>query len=449
MNAVLLQNVRLTDPAAGVDGVCDVLVGGDRVRAVATALSPADGRDALRAGGAESVRVTVVQGEGLWLWPGLVDGHVHLREPGFTHKETIRTGTEAAAAGGFTTVICEPNTDPPPDTVERVRALRDVIRQDALVRVGIKAAMTVGRHGRRPVDVAALAAEPDVAALSDDGDPVVDADLMADLCRRAAHCGALLTPHCEDSPRGLDALTAGAKAGFVPGEPYANEARYVERDLALAARAGCRIHFSHVSLARTVGAIVRARAREGGCSATFEVTPHHLLLCADDYASGDAPRVCPPIRSAEDRDALRRAVADGSVDAIATDHAPHTAREKAAGASGLLGLETALGLVLTHLVGKDGISPSDAVRLMSLGPARIFRLPAGALTDGSPADMVLIDPGWEWTVDADAFRSRSRNTPFAGWRLRGKAVATYVGGREVWAESAFEARKTAGTEDAP
>ncbi len=448
MNAVLFQNVHLTDPAAGVDGVRDVLVVGNHVRRVATAISPADARAAAAGHGVPASRLVVVQGEGLWLWPGLVDGHVHLREPGFTHKETIRTGTTAAAAGGFTTVVCEPNTEPPADTVARVRELRDRIRRDAVVHVCIKAAMTVGRRGREPVDVAALAAEPGVVALSDDGDPIVGAELMSDLCRRAAECGALLTPHCEDSPRALEALSAGADAGFPPGEPYANEAHYVARDLVIATRRGCRIHFSHVSLAQTVRSIVKARTGGADRIITFEATPHHLLLCTDDFAPGDVPGVNPPIRGAGDRDVLRRAVSEGALDAIATDHAPHTAEEKAGGASGLLGLETALGLVLTHLVGANGIAPADAVRLMSLGPARVFGLPAGTLAAGSPADMVLIDPVREWTVDPAAFCSKSRNTPFAGWRLQGKAVATYAGGRQAWAERAFEARKTDRAEDA-
>ena len=446
MNAVLFQNAHLTDPAAGVDGVRDLLVVGGHVRHVSTSISVAEARAALPEGGPGGDLV-VVQAEGLLLWPGLVDGHVHLREPGFTHKETIRTGTTAAAAGGFTTVVCEPNTEPPADTVERARQLRDTIRRDAVVRVGIKAAMTVGRRGREPVDVAALAAEPGVVALSDDGDPITDAALMSELCRRAAECGALLTPHCEDSPRGLEDLSSGADVGFEPGEPYANEARYVARDLALAIRTGCRIHFSHVSLAQTVRSIGQARANAGGTPVTFEATPHHLLLCTDQFAPGEVPGVCPPIRSGEDRDALRRALLDGAVDCIATDHAPHTAEEKAAGASGLLGLETALGLVLTHLVGEDGLAPADAVRLMSVAPARIFGLPGGTLAPGSPADLVLIDPEREWTVDPVEFRSKSRNTPFAGWRLRGKAVATYVAGRQAWAETAFEARATTHVED--
>lgn len=449
MSAVLLKHIHLTDPAAAVDAVRDVLVVGDRVRRVAADISPAESCTAL-ADDDPHGRLVVVHGEGLWLWPGLVDGHVHLREPGFTHKETIRTGTLAAAAGGFTTVVCEPNTEPPVDCVQRVREMRDRIRRDAAVRVRLKAAMTTGRQGREPADIAALAREPEVVALSDDGDPVVSADLMARICRRAAECGALLTPHCEDSPRAREAMAAGASPGFEPADPYANEPRYVARDLALAARFGCRIHFSHVSLAQTVRTIMQTRTSAAShCAVTFEATPHHLLLCADDFAPGQAPRVNPPIRRAEDREMLRRALIAGSVDAVATDHAPHTAEDKAAGASGLLGLETALGLVLTHLLGEDGIAPADAVRLMSLEPARIFGLPGGTLAPGSPADMVLIDPTREWTVDPAEFRSRSRNTAFAGWPLRGKAVATYVAGRQAWAEPSFEARKTGHAEENP
>jgi dihydroorotase len=296
--------------------------------------------------------------------------------------------------------------------------------------------------GRRPGDVAALAGMPEVVALSDDGDPVVDPEVMATVCRLAAAARVPLAPHCEDSPRALDAFERGEDPGFRPGEPYTNEARYVRRDLGLAAQFGCRIHFSHVSLADTVAAI---GAAPSGARVTFEATPHHLLLCREDYAPGEAPTVNPPIRSEADRRALREAVLSGQCDVIASDHAPHTAQDKAAGACGLVGLETTLGLVLTHFVQPGLLSPADAVGLMSAAPARVFGLPGGTLSAGSAADMVLVEPEREWTVQPEAFRSRSRNTPYAGWTLRGKAVATWVGGEPVYREDGFGARS--GDED--
>jgi len=432
--AMLIRNARLVDPGAGIDGSRDLLAADGIVRAVAPRISPDEVRRVARG------ELIVVDAEGLWLWPGPIDAHVHLREPGFTHKETMASGTAAAAAGGFTAVVCEPNTDPPIDSVEIVRELARRAA-GAPIRVYFKATMTRGRRGLCPSDVAELAAVPSVVALSDDGDPVVDAAVMERICRMAARSDVLLSPHCEDSPRALAEIAAGADPGFRPGAPYTNEAGYVARDVALAARAGCRIHFSHVSLSASLAAI--AEARLGGARGlTCEATPHHLLLARDDFAADAVPTVTPPLRSSEERDGLRRALFDGHVDAVASDHAPHTAEEKAGGASGLIGLETTLGLVLTHLVGDGKLSVAGAVGLLSRAPARIFRLPGGTLAAGAPADMVLIDPALEWRVSPAEFRSLSRNTPYGGWRLRGRAVATFVGGMQVFGVPDFAGRLT-------
>jgi dihydroorotase len=229
--------------------------------------------------------------------------------------------------------------------------------------------------------------------------------------------------------------------GFEPGEPYHNEARYIERDIEIARRAGCRVHFSHVSLWDSMQAILAARD-EGAHPpmVTWEVAPHHLLLCREDYPEGEVPLVNPPIRPAAERDRLRRAFCEGKVDCLASDHAPHAAEDKAAGSCGLIGMETTLGLVLTHMVHTGDLAPADAVRLMSTQPARIFRLPGGTLAPGAPADMVLIDPAMEWTVQADRFRSRSRNTPYEGWNLTGRAVGTWVAGRRVFRLDALKER---------
>ena len=429
--ALLIRNALLTDPAAGLDAVRDVLVVEGRVARVAERIAlPADGVDT----------ADVVDARGLWLWPGLVDAHVHFREPGFEAKETIRTGSLAAAAGGYTSVICEPNTQPPTDTPERVRELVRKADAEACVHVYFKAAMTAGRLGLQPSDAAALAREPRVVALSDDGDPVPDAGVMDAVCRAAAAAGIILTPHCEDSARALMMMVEGCSPGFVPGRPYANEAGWIERDIRAAVYAGCRIHVSHVSLAHSVELI--ERYRRGLSGVTYEVAPHHLLLCAEDYEDGEAPTVNPPLRSAADRRALCEALASGSADVVASDHAPHTAAEKAHGASGLIGLETTLGLMLTHFVADGRLSRERAVRVMSLRPAEIFGLPAGTLRPGSPADMVLIDPAREWTIEPEEFRSKSRNCPYAGWRLRGKAVAAWVSGRQAYAESGLSSRRS-------
>jgi dihydroorotase len=442
MANVLLRNARLVDPAADIDGLRDVLVCRGRVNRVAEEIQPDEALRRLRAGG-EGGALTCVDADGLWLWPGLVDAHVHFREPGFTQKETLHTGGMAAAAGGYSSVVCEPNTDPPVDSVALVRRLAEQADRECAVRVYFKAAMTKGRRGEELSDIAALAEERRVVALSDDGDPVADAALMDGICRMAARARIMLAPHCEDSERSLKAVAAGARPGFEPGEPYRNEANYVERDLLLAARHGCRIHVSHVSLAPSVETVERARSGTGRPGhVSCEATPHHLLLCAEDFPPGAAPKVNPPLRSARDREALCQALASGRVDAVASDHAPHTEQDKATGAYGLVGLETTLGLVLTRFVHAGKLSAADAVRALSLSPARIFGLPAGTLTPGSPADMVLVDPGLEWTVRPEEFRSRSRNTPFGGWRLRGRAVATYVAGNEAFSLPSFEARKS-------
>ena len=437
--AWLIRRVHVMDPSTGQCGVRDVLVAEGRIARVAERI-PSE----------EAPRTAAVECEGLWLWPGLVDAHVHFREPGFAHKETIASGSAAALRGGYTAVVCEPNTMPPIDTPELVRSLARKARRDGAIRVYFKAAMTTGREGTRPSDIEAMAREPSVVALSDDGDPVTRLDVMERVCRDAARIGLLLTPHCEDSPRALRDYQAGARPGFEPGEPYTNEARYVERDLALARRWGCRVHFSHVSLAESVELIRRFRAQEdGGALVTYEVTPHHLLLSAADYPAGQAPKVCPPLRSPTDRDALQEALTSGQADAVASDHAPHLAHEKAAGASGLIGLETSLGLVLTEFVHTGRLDPLDAARAMSTRPAQVLGLPAGSLATGRAADMVFIDPEERWRVRADDLASLSRNTPYDGRGLWGRAVGVMVGGRVAFARESFRSRMNAGPEVTP
>lgn len=424
-DAVLIRQAWLVDPSASIDGERDLLVVSGRVARVGTQLSVQE--IARTVPGLE-----VIEGKGLWLWPGLVDVHVHLREPGQPQKETIASGCRAAAAGGYTTVVCEPNTRPPLDSLDVIRQLAEKIKADACVNVYCKAALTLRQQGEEPTDVVKLAEHPLVVALSDDGNPIVSRKMMERLCRDAAEHGLLISPHCEDSPQALRQYEQGVEAGFEAQGAYTNECNYIERDLAIARACGCKVHFSHVSRARSVELIHAARARGGDAERiTYEVTPHHLLLSGEDYGPGEAPRVNPPLRNRADREALQRALAPGGVDVIASDHAPHTAADKAAGAMGLIGMETTLGLVLTHFVHAGVIDRLRAAELLSTAPAQIFRLPGGSLREGEPADMVLIDPGAEWTVEPGRFESLSRNTPYAGWQLRGRALATFVAGRRV------------------
>jgi len=425
---LLITNVRLIDPSVGIDDVRDLAAVDGKVTAVGKGLR------------AER-NWRVVDGSGLWLWPGLVDVHVHFRDPGFTHKEDLASGSRSAAAGGYTTVVCEPNTEPPIDSPAAVKEVARRAQAAAVIRVYFKAALTRGREGREMADLGALSGEPNVVAFSDDGDPVVSKHLMERICRAARGLDLLLSPHCEDSPRALALFKEGADAGFEPGAPYSNESAYIERDLSIAQTCGCRVHFSHVSLRRSVHLLQGFHRFSGGeRQVSFEVTPHHLLLSEEDFPAGGAPLVNPPLRSRRDRKALKEALASGVVDAVASDHAPHTAAEKEQGARGLIGLETTLGLMLTHFVHAGAISASRAVSLMSTAPARIFRLPAGSLKAGAPADMVLVDPQMDWTVAPEAFFSKSRNTPYAGWRLKGKAIATLVAAREVHTQKDFTER---------
>ena len=428
MQGWLIRRARLTDPTAGLDGIRDVLIVNGRVASVAEKIAPEGS-------------IGVIDADGLWLWPGLVDAHVHFREPGFTHKETIASGGAAAVRGGYTSVVCEPNTDPPIDCAELVRDLARKAGKESPARVYFKAALTRGREGEQLAALQALADEPSVVAFSDDGDPIVGKALMARACEAAAQMGILLSPHCEDSPRAMDLYAAGVSPGFEPAEPHANEAGYVERDLELARRFGCRIHFSHVSLARSIELIERSR-QEGGApeKVTFEVTPHHLLLSAADYEPGRVPLVNPPLRPVSDRGAVQRAVTDAVADAIASDHAPHARGEKERGAHGLIGLETTLGLLLTHFVHAGRLTRLAAARLMSTRPAQIFGLPGGSLVEGQTADSVLIDPNEQWRVQAADFASLSRNTPYEGWELKGRAVAVLVGGRMVYERDSFGGR---------
>jgi dihydroorotase len=351
-------------------------------------------------------------------------------------KETIGSGTRAAAKGGFTTVICEPNTSPPIDSCERVEGLQRRIADSGLVNVYIKAAMTLGMRGEEVTDIKRLSGHSLVKALSEDGNPVVDERLMDEICRLAAENGLLLSCHSEDSAFSLSKSRTskskmGGGLGFSPGQEFHNEANFIARDMALAEARNAPIHISHVSLRESLELIRRAKTR-GHTPVTCEATPHHLLLDSDFKCPDGSPAIVnPPLRDKDDVEALRAALKEGLIDAIASDHAPHGEEDKKAGAPGFIGLETTLGLVLTRLVQPGIISLTVAVRMMSTAPSAIFRLGSGSLRKGAAADVSIIDTGREWTVDVGDLESLSKNSPFEGWRLRGRAVATIVGGRIV------------------
>jgi dihydroorotase len=397
---LLIKRGRLFDPASGLDAVGDLLLRGDRIAAVGAA-EAAEVEEAIEAGG-------------LLVTPGLIDMHVHLREPGQAHKETIASGTRAAAAGGFATVVCEPNTAPPRDAPERIAEVRAIAHCCAAVRVLPKCCITRGQRGREATDLAALKAAGAVAA-SDDGFSVEDASVMR---------GAM----------------AAAKAAEIPLTVHVDRAELMERDIALAAEFDYAIHFSHVSLAEEVELIARAQQR--GLRVTGEATPHHLSLCADDAPVEDANyKMNPPLRSAGDRDALRGALAAGVISVIASDHAPHSMTEKAGpyeqAPSGVIGLETTVGVIWTDLVHAGMLSAQRAIEAMTTAPAAVLRIAPPVLRAGARADVTLIDPDAGGRVEPDRFCSLGRNCPFAGRRLRGKAVATIVGGRMAMREGAI------------
>jgi dihydroorotase len=414
---ILLKNGHVVDPLNEVDSVSDLLIIEGRIKSLSKNIKP------------EYKNLETIDVSGMIVVPGLIDCHVHLREPGYENKETIETGSMAAAKGGFTTIMCEPNTNPPIDDVEQVESFMKRAKEKGLVNIYIKACITKGSRGETLTDIEQLSRHSSVVAFSDDGNPVLKKDLMEDALRKAALKHKLLSPHCEDSASMSVKDISKAELGFSPGELFENEANYILRDIGCARSTGCQVHFSHVSLKESVEHIRKWKSQ---ANITCEVTPHHLLLDRDyKDANGERPKVNPPLRSKGDVQSIRKGLSEGVIDVIASDHAPHTLDDKKAGASGIIGLETTLGLVIAELVNPGIISLKDAVLKMSTNPAKIFKVSGGSLLPGTPADVTIIDMNKEWIVDVNSFESKSRNSPFHGWKLKGQAVMTIVGGRIV------------------
>lgn len=377
----------------------------------------------------------VVDLKGLFVVPGLVDVHVHLREPGFPQKETIATGTAAAARGGYTAVCSMPNLNPAPDAPETLARQLELIRRDAVVRVYPYGTITMGQRGCGELaDFAALA--PDVAGFSDDGRGVQSEALMEQAMRRAAAVGKPIVAHCE-----VDELLRG---GYIHDGDYCrahghrgisseSEWRQVERDIALAAKTGCRYHVCHVSTKESVELVRQAKA--GGLNVSCETAPHYLLLCDEDLREEGRFKMNPPLRGRADREALIEGIVDGTIEVVATDHAPHTAEEKSRGlagsAMGIVGLECAFPLLYTHLVLPGVITLERLVDVMAVNPRRLFGL-GGGVEPGDEADFTVLDLGARHAIDPAGFRSKGRATPFAGWPVTGRAVLTVVEGRTVF-----------------
>ena len=367
--------------------------------------------------------------------PGLVDVHVHLREPGFSYKETMATGTAAAARGGYTAVCAMPNLNPVPDSAEHLAAELEAIRRGALIGVYPYGALTVGERGEAMSDIASLAAS--VAAFSDDGRGVQSEGMMRECMRAVAKTGKILAAHCE-----VDSLLNG---GYIHDGGYArahghrgicseSEWREVERDIRLAEETGCAFHVCHVSTKESVTLIREAKRR--GADVTAETAPHYLLLTDADLQEDGRFKMNPPLRGEADRAALIEGLLDGTIDMIATDHAPHSAEEKSRGleksAMGVVGLECAFAVLYTGLVETGVLTLERLTELMSCAPARRFKLPGGEIKAGSPANLAVFDTDTEYKIDPAEFASMGRATPFEGWRVKGKCLMTVCAGRTVW-----------------
>lgn len=399
----------------------DVVIGGGKILTVAADVEtqPQD---------------RVVDCKGKIVMSGLVDLHVHLREPGFSAKETIATGTAAAAHGGFTTVCSMPNLNPAPDNMENLSAQLDIIKREAKVKVLPYATITRNRYGRELVDFAELT--PYVAGFSDDGSGVQGEDVMRQAMAEVAKCDSIIAAHCE-----VNDLLRG---GYIHDGEYAaqhghkgicseSEWAQIERDIKLVAESGCQYHVCHISTKESVALIREAKSR--GLKVSCETAPHYLTMCDMDLQEDGRFKMNPPIRSAADRDALIEGVKDGTIDVIATDHAPHTADEKSRGlalsAMGVVGLETSFAVIYTKLVREGIITLEKAVELMSERARELFKI-GGGLEEGEAADIAVFDTEREFAVDPETFHSMGRSTPFKGWTLRGECLMTIVDGKVVY-----------------
>jgi dihydroorotase len=426
----LLRGGRVVDPANGLDGTFDVLIDGDRIARV--------GRD-LPVDGAQVVEIPA----GLVICPGLIDMHVHLREPGQEHKETVATGTASAVAGGFTAVACMPNTVPVNDSANVTSLILARAAEANLARVYPIGAVSKGSKGELLADIAELK-QAGCVAITDDGHPVATALLLRRALEYAGMFGMPVIEHCEDpslkgdgvAHEGFHASTLGLR-----GIPGAAEALGAERGILLAELTGSHFHVAHMSARGSMRAV--RKGKEAGIRVTCEVAPHHFTLTDESLATpipyDTNTKMNPPLREVADRDAMLAGIADGTVDVIATDHAPHHYDEKQVefdrAPFGIVGLETAVPLTLDRLLHSGLVRLPRIVELLSVNPAKILRIDGGSLAEGGPADITILAPDLKVRIDARALRSRSKNTPFDGWELRGGVAATIVGGRTLFNNS--------------
>jgi dihydroorotase len=424
MTTLVVKNGRVVDPAQNLDRVCDLAIEDKTIREIANDIDAA---------GAEAFDAS-----GLIVAPGFIDMHVHLREPGFEHAETIETGTLAAAAGGFTSVCCMPNTNPVNDNAEITRYIYERARQSAATNVYAIGAITKNSLGAELTDLEAMK-QAGIVGISDDGKPVMNAAVARKAMDAAAALGLPYIEHCEDLHLSGDGVmhegTRSAELAL-PGIPRSSEDVMVARDILLAAEVtGARYHVAHISSKFSVEMVRLAKQR--GLRVTSEATPHHFVLADSDIPANDCYyKMKPPLRDSSDVEAVTRGLVNGTIDAIATDHAPHPEAEKRQVFErcpfGIIGLETALGLALERLYHPGKLSLMQLVRLFTQGPREILSLNRGTLLPGSAADVTIFGLDFDWIYDVNASASKSRNTPFHGRRFRGGNVATILGGEVRW-----------------
>ncbi|MDI6731362.1 MAG: dihydroorotase [Candidatus Margulisbacteria bacterium] len=421
MRKLLIKNGRVIDPASGLDKVCDVLVEDGKVRGIGSRVK---GQGARR-----------IDAKGMLVVPGLIDMHVHLRDPGRPDKETIASGTRAAALGGFTSICCMANTHPPIDNLAVVKFVRSRAEAEGVVNVYPIGAVTKELKGEVLSEMG-LMLEQGAVAFSDDGKPIMRADVLRRALEYASQFDVPLISHCEDANLSSGgSMNEGAVSTQIglPGIPSLAEEVMVARDILMAEKFG-RVHIAHVSSARSVDLIRQAKRK--GIPVTCETCPHYFSLTEEAVREYDTnAKVNPPLKTQKDVKAVIKGLADGTIDAIATDHAPHNIEEKDVefnqASSGIIGLETAVALIITKLVAGKALTIMQVIEKLTINPAKILKLGKGTLQSGSVADITIIDPKAEWTVNPSQFASKSKNTPFTGWKLQGKVMWTIVGGKVV------------------
>lgn len=421
----IIKYGHILDPAAGRDGLFDILIEDGIIKKTAPAI--------------EEEADEVIDARGLYVMPGFIDLHVHLREPGFEYKETIRTGSKAAARGGFTTVVPMPNTKPAIDSPRMVEWLVNKAKEESLVHIIPVGAVTKGQAGEEMVDIKKMA-EAGMRAVSEDGKSVMNTRLYRDAMREAKEAGVVVLAHCEDKElAGNGAMNEGDKSRElgIAGISNAVEDVIAARDILLAKETGVRLHLCHCSTKDSVSLL--KWAKEQGISVSGEVCPHHFALSEEDIKEDDGNyKMNPPLRKKEDMEALKKGLSQGIMEVIATDHAPHSKEEKdksiADAAFGIVGLETAFSLTMTELVDKGYLTPMEMVEKLSTNPARIMGLKKGSLEEGMAADITIADLDREYMIKPEEFVSKGKNTPFGGFRVKGKVVMTLVDGEIVYRE---------------